>query len=181
MRAWSFPLFATDSTTTPDKTAFFGMTVPLTKVAAASFAWTFAPTDVLPLSMLCSNVTGNSCNAGAEEAAGVCWPSNAVDDKPSIRRAITVREKMCLLSMFRRSTHVAPFHGQSIHLGGYAFVAAQCLYPESQLRNNHEVARMNCPKLGIIGVALTVLFFWALASSAQIPSPAEAASLEQQG
>src|SRR6266567_4149894 len=91
-----FALLATDSITNPDKRAFFGKTVPSTKVAAASFAWILAPAGVFPVSTFCCRTTGNSCTAREEEAAGVCWPSNAADQKPSTTCCNTIaRVNIC--------------------------------------------------------------------------------------
>src|SRR6266568_1837890 len=88
-RAWFFALLASDSITRPVMTAFLGITVPLNRVAAASFAWILVPTGVFPVSTFCCKITGNSCKTGEEEAGGVCCPIEAADQKPSIAPCTT--------------------------------------------------------------------------------------------
>src|SRR5215470_16393681 len=64
-RDGSVPDFAKESTTSPEKTAFRGMTLPFTSVATTSFASTLVPAGVLPAATLCLRVTGNSVTEGA--------------------------------------------------------------------------------------------------------------------
>src|ERR1700757_2939327 len=82
--AGSFALFGLDSMTTPEKTAFLGMTAPSTMVPAASFAWTFVPILVFPLSMLCCRTRGNSRRLGVEGAGRLCWANDTADQNPRI-------------------------------------------------------------------------------------------------
>lgn len=69
--------FATDSITSPENTLFCGNTVPSTRVATTSLAWTLVPTGVAPAVTLCFMFTGNSFTLeelAADElgAAGPC-------------------------------------------------------------------------------------------------------------
>jgi len=78
-------VLATDSVTSPEKTAFLGITVPSTRVATVSLAWIFVPAAVLPPTTLLCRSTGNSRTiagpmAGPEGAAA-CWPNALTEQK----------------------------------------------------------------------------------------------------
>src|SRR5580658_3195548 len=76
MRDTSLLVFATDSITSPEKSASRGMTMPSTRVAIWSFAWILVPAGVLPAITLCCRITGNSCTPEGAATAGFCWPAN---------------------------------------------------------------------------------------------------------
>src|ERR1700691_2984219 len=80
MREGSLDDLAADSTTSPEKIAPSGMTVPLTSVASVSFASTFVPTGVFPAATFWRIVTGNSC---AEAALGAAEPEAGAFDCPN--------------------------------------------------------------------------------------------------
>src|SRR5690349_10508448 len=88
-RARSFPLFGSDSTTTPDATAFLGIRVPLNTVAAANFPLTLVPTGVFPASTLCCRMMGNSRTTGEDGAGDFCWPSEAAQQNASAATCTT--------------------------------------------------------------------------------------------
>ena len=73
--------FATDSMTSPAKTAFLGTTAPSTSVATVSLARTLVPTGVLPAVTFCSMITGNSRVPEGTGAAGVCCASKAIEQR----------------------------------------------------------------------------------------------------
>src|SRR5882724_2218088 len=81
MRDRLFPDLGTDSVTSPEKMVFLGNTVPSTKVATWSLAWSLVPTGVLPAVTSCFMVTGNSM---ALAGAGGAGPSDdgLIDDEP---------------------------------------------------------------------------------------------------
>src|SRR5258708_15524824 len=85
-------VFATDSITSPVKTAFLGMTVPATNVATSSFASTFAPAGVFPAVTFCCMITGNSVTPGGTGVVGGCWPSKTaelINKRTKVNTAIT--------------------------------------------------------------------------------------------
>src|SRR5580700_7066055 len=96
-REGAVPVFANDSTTSPDNTALLGMTVPATKVAAMSLHWIFVPGGVLPATTLSCNSTGNCSATAAVEVDGVCWLNR-----------VTLRSTKSCTSRVCRTIAVAP-------------------------------------------------------------------------
>src|SRR5580700_4009659 len=70
-RDGSADVFSADSRTSPEKTAFRGITVPFSRVATVSLAFTLVPTGVLPATTFCCRTTGNS-RTGAAGTGGLC-------------------------------------------------------------------------------------------------------------
>ena len=119
-------VFAADSTTSPEKTAFLGITVPFSKVATSSRARILVPAEVLPALTSCCIVTGNSITLGVAAVAGLCWPSKVAEETaqstkvdtaivrvdidvhpPLLLEAATLKKLACFLERQRS-------HGQSI-------------------------------------------------------------------
>src|SRR5579862_5604023 len=80
-RQGSLADFALDCTTSPEKVAPTGITLPPTRVAIVRLASTFTPTGVVPATTFWRIVTGNSCAATVSVVGVFDWAMSEVKRK----------------------------------------------------------------------------------------------------
>src|ERR1035438_8904740 len=90
--------FAADSTTSPQKMAPIGITLPSTRVAIVSLASTLVPTGALPATIFSRSVTGNSCTTEVRGTggfgAGSDWPHKKAEKTAGEARHPTTKLRL---------------------------------------------------------------------------------------